>query len=446
MHLTSRRAPRLHLASTLFRTLGIFYVTFCVTAGVSYPVLAADNDATRPAAEDSLGGSTRPPIYDWNVSRQEKPLLSLPAQLSDAEGLSLAFPMGTQKFPLLQLLKSGNKTNEYVVQLLNSTTGRSVEVSLKVFDTTESSVHTGSGNLDLTDNRGVMTLRTGMGTEYTFVKFTDGVKRCVRVKAADGVLLNLLYGSDNLIHGVVDSTGRSIRFGYDNRRITSVTQTWTVNSVGFSKTWTVGREREQVKLAHAAAPLPAVAKFLKPIPNNAITPQYTSSMANSDRKLAAIFGSASAVAAANSYEPPALASQYPLYRGDLIASDGRLVRGHLSYAMHLYGNAEGTGDSALYVPAGFTSHSLQPGPTDAAVTFYYPRLGNMTDVTLAVFHVANFEIVPEGGRVRIGNIGGPGGSYSQYKHSHIEFYRGNTGLPATTTAREQLRIDPAKVF
>jgi hypothetical protein len=369
----------------------------------------------------------------------------LPAQISDAAQLSLAFPMGAQRFPLFQLLKASDKTNEYVVQLLNNATDRLEKVSLKVSDSTERSASAGSANLDLTNNRGVMTLRNAMGTEYTFVKFTDGVNRCVRVKAADGVLLNLLYGSDNLIHGVVDSSGRSIRFGYENHRITSVTQTWTVNSVGFSKTWTVGRTHEQAKLAHAAAPLPAVAKFLKPIPNNAITPQYTSSMANSDRKLAAIFGSERAVAAANSYEPPALASQYPLYRGDLIASDGRLVRGHLSYAMHLYGNAEGTGDSALYVPAGFTSHSSQPGPTDAAVTFYYPRLGNMTDVTLAVFHVANFEITPEGGRVRIGNIGGPGGSYSGYKHSHIEFYRGNTGLPATAT-RERLRIDPAKVF
>src|SRR5438552_4966635 len=79
------------------------------------------------------------------------------------------------------------------------------------------------------------------------------------------------------------------------------------------------------------------------------------------------------------------------------------------------------------------------------MTFYYPRLGNLSDVTLAVFHVADFQINIEGERVRIGNIGGPGGGTPAYKHSHIEFYRGNAGLPALS-ARPGLRIDPATVF
>lgn len=168
-------------------------------------------------------------------------------------------------------------------------------------------------------------------------------------------------------------------------------------------------------------------------------------MARNDRLLAGIFGGPGAVAAANGFEPIALGDQYPLYRGDFTADDGRVLRGHLSFAMHLYGNANGTGDSALYVPAGFTSHSDAPTPTDAVITFYYPRLGNLTNVTLAVFHVANFQIIYEGARVRIGNIGGSGGSSALYRHSHIEFYRGDTGLPAAP-ARPNLRIDPAGVF
>jgi hypothetical protein len=79
------------------------------------------------------------------------------------------------------------------------------------------------------------------------------------------------------------------------------------------------------------------------------------------------------------------------------------------------------------------------------VLFYYPKLGNLTDITLAVFHVADFQIVSEGDRVRIGNIGGPGGSSPLYKHSHIEFYRGNRSLPPDAE-RAALRIDPASVF
>ena len=184
---------------------------------------------------------------------------------------------------------------------------------------------------------------------------------------------------------------------------------------------------------------------VKAIPRNAVTPSYTPEMANCDRLLASIFGGPGAVAAANGFEPAGLANQYPIYRGDIVGDDGVRRRGHLSYAMHLYGSPNGTADTALYVPIGFASHSNQPTPTDAAVTFYYPHLGNLDNVTVAVFHVANFAISYEGGRVRVGSIGGRGGSYAYYKHSHIEFYRGNTGLPRGG-ARENLRIDPAAVF
>jgi hypothetical protein len=113
--------------------------------------------------------------------------------------------------------------------------------------------------------------------------------------------------------------------------------------------------------------------------------------------------------------------------------------------MHLYGSFDGRGETSLYIPAGFTCHSGSPTATDAAVTFFYPRLGNFSNVTLAVFHIANFAISPEAGRVRIGTVGGRGGSYAFYKHSHIEFYRGNTGLPSAS-ARQSLRIEPASVF
>ncbi|HYJ87091.1 MAG TPA: hypothetical protein VEW46_13610 [Pyrinomonadaceae bacterium] len=190
---------------------------------------------------------------------------------------------------------------------------------------------------------------------------------------------------------------------------------------------------------------PKATRPAKRIPNNAATPAYTEAMAASDSKLAAVFGGLGAVAAGNSFEPPSLGSSYPLYRGDLIDHDGKIRRGHLSYAMHLYGSADGTGDVELYVPLGFISHSRTPTPTDAAVTFYYPRLGSFINVTLAVFHVANFHLSYEDERVCIGTIGGRGGSLSSYRHSHLEFYHGDTGLPPASE-RETLRIDPAAVF
>jgi hypothetical protein len=183
----------------------------------------------------------------------------------------------------------------------------------------------------------------------------------------------------------------------------------------------------------------------KHMPNNAVTTSYTDEMATTDQMLALIFGGPGAVAAANGFEPQGLARQYPLYRGDIVANDGRILRGHLSYAMHLYGSEDATAETEVYVPLGFTSHSNEPTHTDAVVTFYYPHLGALTDVTLAVFHVANFGLRAVGGRVRIGNIGGRGGSIASYKHSHLEFYRGNTGLPPFAS-RWELRIDPTTVF
>jgi hypothetical protein len=183
----------------------------------------------------------------------------------------------------------------------------------------------------------------------------------------------------------------------------------------------------------------------KKMPRNALITSYTTEMAETDRLLAKIFGGPGAVAAANSFEPAGLSNQYPLYRGDILGDNGRILTGHLSNAMHLYGSVDGRGDTALFIPAGFTSHSGSPTPSDAAVTFFYPRLGNLSNVTLAVFHVANFQISSDGGRIRIGTVGGRGGSYAYYRHAHIEFYRGNTGLPSAST-RQRLRIDPAAVF
>jgi len=311
---------------------------------------------------------------------------------------------------------------------------------------------TGSSNLfvsgdgaELVDKDSLKIVRAAGGDRYLFVRYPDGEFRCATIKRADGATLNLLYSANGLaLHGVVDSSGRSLTFNYGAEGIESLTQTWMSNSQGFTKTWLLGEEKPvdvATKFAHALS-----ARSVKYMPTNAVVGAYTDEMAVSDKLLAQIFGGPTAVAGANGFEPPGLAAMYPFYRGDIIGDDGRIRLGHLSHAMHLYGSPDGKGDSPLYVPPGFTLHSNEPSPTDAAVLFYYPTLGNLTDVTLAVFHVADFKIVPEGDRVRIGNIGGPGGSSPLYKHSHIEFYRGNiSGLPAAE-ARAALRIDPATVF
>ncbi len=180
----------------------------------------------------------------------------------------------------------------------------------------------------------------------------------------------------------------------------------------------------------------------KPVPNNAVTPNYTPEMAACDKKLAAIFGG---IAAGNGFEPPGLASKYPGYRGDVVGANGQTYPGHLTYSAHIYGSPDGTGTTDLYVPMGGRRTS-GPSPNDAVVTFFYSHLGNQNNVTLAMFHVGDFGTSGAGDRVRIGTIGGRGGGEDpSYVHSHVEIYKGNVKLPALK-ARAALRINPASVF
>lgn len=383
-----------------------------------------------------------PDSYKWNIDDTQLPLLVLPEHLTAGFDRSLTFPLDQFRLPIFQGLNYDDEHGKYLLPLIfPANTGiHFVEFLPSASRNTFTSVD--GTNLQLVDIDTLKTFRALNGTKYIFVRYPDGEFRCATIKQANGVSLNLLYTVNGLtLHGVVDSFGRTITFNYTDDGITSVTQTWMANSEGVTKTWRVGKEVvDAAKHAHAAGFV-----ALKSIPTNAVIRMYTAEMAASDEVLARIFGGLNAVAGANGFEPAGLAAAYPLYRGDIIGDDGELRRGHLSCAMHLYGSSDGQGDSPLYIPAGFTSHSGEASPTDAAVTFYYPRLGNLTDVTVAIFHVANFQISYEGQRVRIGNIGGPGGSSASYKHSHIEFYRGNTGLPAAA-ARSSLRINPALVF
>jgi hypothetical protein len=387
------------------------------------------------------------PGFKWNVSDKALPLLGLPdIHLTAGLDQTLSYPLAEFSFPIFQAL---NYDDEHARYLLPSLSKESKAVHFIEFTPSEikrTYTSIDGTNIQLIDNDNMKVVRTADGTRYVFVRYPDGEFRCSSIKDSSGASLSLLYTANGLmLHGVVDSAGRTITFNYGSDGIKSLTQTWMANSEGLTKTWMVGEQPESpvnpdVKYSHAVA-----SAFAKSLPNNAIVREYTAAMAASDKALAHIFGGPNAVAGANGFEPAGLAAAYPFYRGDIIGDDGIERRGHLSYAMHLYGSPDGTGDSPLYVPAGFTQHSSEPSPIDAAVLFYYPRLGNLTDVTLAVFHVTDFQLSTEGDRVRIGRLGGPGGSSASYKHSHIEFYRGNTGLPPVS-ARPSLRIDPTTVF
>lgn len=432
-----------HLSHSFLNRLVLIFALVAI-AIVAFAEIDQSLPATRRtvvhAAAEPAPPSTAIVRYAWNLDDANLPLLSLPEHISSSVDLAITYSLDQFQFPLFQSLYYNAQASKYILMVMPKDQGRAEFIDLARVRRNQFAA-TGIAGVRLEDRGAAKLLTTSEGTEYRFVHVGNGEFHCSRIKDPSGMIIRLKYTNDATIETIADASGRTVSFGYEQHYVNSITQTWGPASVK-KQTWAVG---DVVLRNHPVARVPAVAEMAKRVPSNALSPNYTQSMIDSDLRLAAIFGGPGAVAAANGFEPAALGTQYPLYRGDIIGEDGQKRRGHLSYAMHLYGSADGTVATDVYVPSGFTSHSSTPTPTDAAVTFYYPQLGNLTDVTLVVFHVANFQLSYESGRVRIGTTGGPGGSISCYRHSHLEFYRGDSGLPSAA-ARPGLRIDPNSVF
>ncbi|HEX6187530.1 MAG TPA: hypothetical protein VFZ40_05595 [Pyrinomonadaceae bacterium] len=400
--------------------------------------LAASMSTANPAESESA------PNFEWNIKDKELPLLTLdeerlPAKLDQL----LTYPIDQFRVLVFQFLRRDDARGRYQLQAISNVSKEVHFIEFESMGDGKTFLAIDGSGLELIDQGTLKIIRAGGGAKLLFIEYPDGEFRCASIKHANGANLNFLYAANGLaLRGVVDSFGRTIRINYDATGIESVTQTWMATATGRTKTWHVGNapENTPTELARYSHGFGS-----KVIPGNALVREYSAAMAGSDKNLAEVFSGLHAVAAGNGFEPAGLGTPYPLYRGDITGDDGKPRRGHLSSAIHIYGSADGTGDSPLYVPAGFTSHSGVPSPKDAVVTFYYHRLGNFTDITLAVFHVADFQIAHEGDRIRIGNIGGSGGSSKFYKHSHIEFYKGNTALPPAGS-RSALRIDPSTIF
>lgn len=428
------------------RLFSIAALVICVIIGfaeLSESLPLAPSTVAAANLTESIAFSTNETnSYLWNLADDALPLVSLPDHLKGNLDLSLTYSMGNFQFPLFQSLYFNGRVGKYVLMVIPNGGRRAQFINLEPAAGWSQFEAKDDSGLRLADKGKFKLLSTGEGTVYTFLTFADGELHCSRIDDRDGLVINLEYTNNSLIDTISDSSGRMVKFGYTDNYLSAVTQTWGADAGKLTRTWLI-----DVGLASGPIPGGGAVRTLAPknMPKNALQPVYTDKMSASDWVLAAIFGGPGAIAAANSFEPRGLARQYPLYRGDFIGDDGILHRGHLSAAMHLYGSEDGTGGIGLYVPAGFISNSNEPTPTDAAITFYYPKLGKLSDVTLAVFHVADFHLSYEGGRVRIGNIGGPGGSIGSYRHAHLEFYHGNTGLPAAAS-RVKLRIDPSTVF
>lgn len=374
--------------------------------------------------------------YAWQLETTGSPLIKItgPAvSYADLKG-QLAFPINKLQARVFEPVTYDSSTREILIPTIDEANNqRSVRIGNGPNSTTP--------EIKLIDSPNSKTLLTIDGAKYTFVLLPDNEFRCVSIRHYHGISIDFLYTARDIqLRAIVDSFGRQITFNYVDQQLRSLTQTWSSEGKQLSNTWQSDipgiQQLDVLKYAHSPTKL---------LPANALVISYTAEMRESDRSLASIFGGPSSVAAANGFEPEALNNAYPYYRGDITGDDGRTHQGHLSATMHLYGSPDGTADSPIYIPLGFTSHSIQPTPVDAAVTFYYPQLGALKNTTIAVFHVRNFGLSQEANRVRIGEIGGPGGSSPEYKHAHFEFYQGDTGLPSPDR-RPALRILPNSIF
>jgi hypothetical protein len=404
--------------------------------------------STEVLAKGSPAGTrTSASLVGWNLADPDEPLLRLPDDAKPNLDLGFSLPFRQFELPLQHSLSYNAQSRKYLLMLVSEAGRRGNYFELRQVGS--SRVYSTKGNIriDLIDQGSIKVLRAGDGSEYSFIVGSDEELRCVQIRGRRGESVYLSYNSQGLLEGLTDNSERTIKIDYADDQVAALVQTWKVAAVKMVKRWSPPSNYSHPVQITRGNNYSAMPKYgmVKSVPSNAMRPSYTKQMAQCDQMLAGIFGGRGAVAAANGFEPSGLAGQYPIYRGDLRGSDGLVRPGHLIYALHLYGSVDGTGITPIYVPAGFASHSNTPTPSDAAITFFYPRLGRLTNVTVAVFHVADFEIRNENGRIRIGNIGGRGGSYEYYRHSHVEFYRGNTGLPSSNR-RAAIRINPADVF
>lgn len=173
----------------------IFYLALVMSSSVADPI-DGKNDTTLSETGAPVEFSQRFAFYDWNLNEGQHPLLSLPDQINPGTALSLAYPMGQFRFPLFQTLHFDDRSGKYILQLLTKVSGRQRTIELKQTGAPGSYASADGSDVHLRDNRDVRTIQASDATEYTFVRFTDGAIRCIRVKSAGGSIITLVYTRD----------------------------------------------------------------------------------------------------------------------------------------------------------------------------------------------------------------------------------------------------------
>ena len=182
-------------------------------------------------------------------------------------------------------------------------------------------------------------------------------------------------------------------------------------------------DRDPYGIGNDEGELPMTTSFFGPQnPSQSQTP--------CERKLAGIFGGLGAIMRTRYDSDGQYRGRNPELAARVAANTAQMGTSvfdaeHLYNFPHLSGNLAGTTNTDIYVPGNYQGQPTRPSPTAGVVLINYAQLGDLSNVTLAIYHVGNFGVqrMPDG-RVRIGTTGGPGGSDAGNFHSHFEIWNG----------------------
>src|SRR5258708_33651178 len=259
-------AVHLTLLPRAFRlaSLVLCFMNICVGAALTSTakVDTARNHVRFIAAITESNGSVdaASSAFKWNVSDKGLPLLGLPnTHLTSGLDQSLSYPLAQFSFPIFLALNYDDEHARYLLPALSKESKGVHFIEFVPSGTKNTYTSVDGANIQLVDNDNMKVVRIADGTRYVCVRYPDGEFRCSSIKDSSGASLSLLYTANGLLlHGVVDSSGRTITFNYASDGIKSVTQTWMANLEGLTNTWMVGEQPESplkpdAKYSHAGA-------------------------------------------------------------------------------------------------------------------------------------------------------------------------------------------------
>ena len=141
-------------------------------------------------------------------------------------------------FPIFKSLDFDQEHDKYSLPAVSRSDRKLILIEFT--RTGKSNTYLSREGLVLIDQGNLKIIRAGNGTRFLFLQYLDGNLRCSAIKEDANVTLNLLYTANDLaLHGVVDSSGRSLTFNYGDDGIQSLTQTWIANAEGLTRTWAI---------------------------------------------------------------------------------------------------------------------------------------------------------------------------------------------------------------